>query len=527
MSYSAAAVSIVPLGKLRRQTGMTDSRKGKVFLIGAGPGHAELITLRGVRCLKQCDVVLYDYLVNPDILRHVATSAKTICLGRHGRKIWSQEKISQTIVAESQKGLVVGRLKSGDPIVFARAAEELDALIENEIDFEIVPGVTAALAAGSYAGIPITHRDHASAVALVTGQERSGKDESAIDFQALAKFPGTLVIYMGVTTAERWSSELIQHGMPASTPVALVRRCSWPNQQTVRCRLDEVVEQVTPRTKLPPPVIAIVGGVTDLAETLSWFQRRPLFGQRILITRPHDQAHELAELITEQGGEPIVRPAIEISEPGDWQQVDDAIAQVARFDWLVFSSANGVRFFMTRVFRNGFDARVLGSIQLATIGPRTAEALADFGLQADLQPPEYRAESLVDALLPKVAEKNILLLRASRGRNVLPDSLTRAGAAVTQVVVYQSSDIAMPDDDVVKELAAGSIDWVTVTSSAIARSLHQLYGEHLSKAKLASISPITSETLRACGLAPTVEADDYTTAGIVQAVISGSAQPPS
>ncbi|MFC1757660.1 uroporphyrinogen-III C-methyltransferase, partial [Planctomycetota bacterium] len=204
---------------------MTDSPKGKVFLIGAGPGHAELITVRGVRCLKQCDVVLYDYLVNPAILRHVPVSAKLICLGRHGRRIWSQEKISKTIVEEARNGRVVGRLKGGDPIVFGRAAEELDALIENQIDFEIVPGITAALAAGSYAGIPVTHRDHASAVALVTGQEKTGKGESAIDFKALARFPGTLVIYMGVTTAERWSSELIRQGMPADTPVALIRRC--------------------------------------------------------------------------------------------------------------------------------------------------------------------------------------------------------------------------------------------------------------------------------------------------------------
>ena len=519
MSYSKGLTHILPFANLRRQTGMPNSQKGKVFLIGAGPGHAELITLRGVRGLQQSDLVLYDYLVNPDILRHAPHSAETICLGRHGRKIWSQEKISRTIVEEAKKGRVVCRLKSGDPIVFGRAAEEFDSLVDNQIEFEVVPGVTAALAAGSYAGIPITHRDHASAVALVTGQERPGKAEAAIDFKALSKFPGTLVIYMGVTTAEHWSRQLIQHGMPADTPVALVRRCSWPDQQTVRCRLDEVVSKVTPRTKLPPPVIAIIGGVTELSESLSWLQRKPLFHQRVLIARPIQQAYDLAAVVAEQGGEPIVHPAIEIDDPQDWHPVDAVIQQIRTFDWIVFSSANGVQRFCDRLFQSGADARSLANAQIATIGPRTADALTQYGLHADLQPKEYRAESLFESLAPHADEKNILLLRASRGRDVLGNSLTEAGAQVTQVVVYRNTDRQTPDEDIVRDLSAGRIDWITVTSSAIARALHRLYGKQLSGTKLASISPITSQALRDCGLEPTVEAAEHTTDGIVQAMI--------
>jgi uroporphyrinogen III methyltransferase/synthase len=505
---------------------MPDSTKGKVFLIGAGPGHAELITLRGVTCLKQSDVVLYDYLVNPDILRHIPETTEAICLGRHGRsRIWPQEKISQTIVDEANKGRIVARLKSGDPIVFARAAEELDALLANNIDFEIVPGITAALAAGSYAGIPITHRDHASAVALITGQEKPGKDEPALDYEALARFPGTLVVYMGVTTALHWSTELIRYGMPPETPVALVRRCSWPNQQTIHCRLDNVADQVTPYHKFPPPVIAIVGGVTKLADSLSWFQRRPLFGQRVLITRPIDQSYDLAELINEQGAEPIIRPVIEISEPDDWRPVDDIIDKIGSFDWLVFSSANGVQRFLGRLFQLGHDARSLASAKLAAIGPRTAEALSGFGLRCDVQPDEYRAESLAEALKSKATGKRFLLLRASRGREVLAESLSSSGGIVSQVVVYRSADVTAPDTEVLNDFAAGRIDWVTVTSSAIARSLHRLYGPQLVHAKLASISPITSETLRELGHEPTVEATEYTTEGVIKKMVEYCKRP--
>ncbi len=269
--------------------------KGQVFLIGAGPGHPGLLTLRGAELLGRSDVVLYDGLSNADLLRH-APSAEHICVGKHGQsRIWRQDEIIAEILRHAQAGKSVARLKGGDPAVFARTAEEVEALREAGVPFEIVPGITAALAAGSYAGIPITHRGLASAVALVTGHEEPEKPESALDWGALARFPGTLVIYMGVTTAQTWTHALLEAGKPADTPAAIVRRCSLPDQQTIRCRLDEVAEHLTPATKFRPPVIVILGPVTELAETMSWVQHRPLQGQTILVTRPADQAAALAD----------------------------------------------------------------------------------------------------------------------------------------------------------------------------------------------------------------------------------------
>jgi uroporphyrinogen III methyltransferase/synthase len=493
---------------------------GKVYLVGAGPGDPGLLTLRGADCLHIADVVLYDYLVNPAILSHARQSAEIICLGRHGRDtMWSQESINRRLVEEARAGKIVVRLKSGDPMIFGRAADELDSLVEAGIPFEIVPGITAALAAGGCAGIPVTHRDLASAVALVTGQEGSDKGEVAIDYQALANFPGTIVVYMGVTTASHWSSELIRGGKPADTPVAVIRRCSWPNQQVLHCRLDEVADRLTPYHKFPPPAIAIVGPVTRLSHTLSWFERRPLFGQTILITRPADQASDLEQRLAELGAGTIVSPVIEISDPALWQPVDDALRRIAEFDWIVFSSVNGVRQFMERLLFQGRDARSMSNTRIAAIGPATAESLLRYGIRADLQPTAFRAEALADMLIPTARGQRFVLVRASRGRDLLSDELHKAGGVVEQIVVYTSRDRSTPDTVVVEKLQEGSIHWVTVTSSAIAGSLAKLYGELLRRTKLASISPVTSAVLRQLGFEPAIEANIHTMQGLVDAMV--------
>ncbi|MEO8497526.1 MAG: uroporphyrinogen-III synthase, partial [Planctomycetota bacterium] len=383
--------------------------------------------------------------------------------------------------------------------------------------FEIVPGITAALAAGSYAGIPITHREHASAVALVTGHEDAEKDTSAIDYKALAAFPGTLVFYMGITTARIWTKDLIDAGKSADTPVAIIRHCSLPDQQRVSCRLGDLVETLESR-KIRPPTIIVVGEVARLADTFAWFDKRPLFGQRILVSRPRDQANQLAALLEELGAGTVIQPAIKISAPSDWQPVDDAIRGLSSFDWLVFSSSNGVRYFIDRLLATGSDLRALGGISLAAIGPGTADELSRYHLKVDLQPSEFRAESLAAELTPLAKGKRFLLARASRGREVLADEITAAGGAVTQIVVYNSLDVDAPNAETAAELAAGKIHWVTVTSSAIARSLAAMFGSALSQARLASISPITSATLRECGFEPAVEAAEYTMAGVVAAI---------
>lgn len=492
--------------------------KGHVDLIGAGPGDPGLLTLRGAECLARADVVLYDGLSNQELLRH-APNAEHICVGKHGRtRIWKQQEIIDEMLAHARAGRRVARLKGGDPAVFARTAEEAEALRAAGVPFEIVPGITAAQAAGSYAGIPITHRRLASAVALVTGHEEPGKPASALDWDALARFPGTLVVYMGVTKAQDWTSALLSGGKAPETPAAIIRRCSYPDQQVVHCRLDEVADQLTPASKIRPPVIVILGDVTLLAETMDWFGRRPLFGQRVLVTRPAEQAEALAQPLRELGAAVLVQPAIEIGPPDDWDEVDRAIASVERFDWLIFCSRNGVEYFLGRLFETGHDARALAGCKLAVVGTKTDQSLRPFGLRADLVPEDFRAESLADQLAGDAAGQRIAIVRASRGRDVLAERLAEAGAETTQVAAYSHRDVTTADPGIVQRARAGEIDWVTVTSSATAENLHRLFGGALTRARLASLSPITSQTLRELGYEVTAEADPHTIEGLVEAV---------
>jgi uroporphyrinogen III methyltransferase/synthase len=502
--------------------GMTKSEKtGRITLVGAGPGDPNYITLRGVECLAAADVVLYDYLVNPAILRHVPTHVPQICLGQHGRsRIWSQEEVNAELIQKAQEGLHVVRLKCGDPTIFARLAEEMEAILASGVSFEIVPGITAAQAAGSCAGIPLTHRDFASTVALITGHEDVNKRQPPLDYSALAKFPGTLVFYMGVTTVSDWSKALIVAGKSPTTPVAVVRRCSFPDQQIIHCTLGTVAERITTPEKLRPPVIFVVGEVAKLSSQYSWFEKRPLFGRRILVTRPCGQAQALSQPLLELGADVLYQPAIQITPPTDWNEVDAVLARLKDFAWMVFASANGVEHFFARLLATGRDVRSLGHIKLAAIGPGTAEALQHYHLHADLLPAhEFRAEALAACLSPLVAGQHCLLIRASRGREVLAEQLTVAGARVTQVVAYFSEDLPSPAPSIVEQLEQNRIDWITVTSSAIAKSLVSMFGELLRHAKLASISPITSDTLRTLGFPPDAEASSYTMPGVVQAIV--------
>lgn len=490
-----------------------------VYLVGAGPGDPGLITVRGVACLRRADLVLSDYLVNPELLTLARPDAEVIALGGHrSRRMESQEEINSQMVAAARRGKTVVRLKGGDPHVFGHSAEEIAALEAAGIAYETVPGVTAALAAAAYAAIPITHGQHSSAVALVTGQERGDKTESRLDYGALAEFPGTLIFYMGVTSATEWSTALIRRGKQSETPAVIVRRCSWADQETIRCTLGTVGDVIA-RRRIRPPAVVLVGEVVGLAPDTSWFTSRPLFGCRIVVTRPREQASDLAERLRELGAVVLMQPAIEISPPRDEQAVDEALERIGDFDWLVFSSANGVRYLLDRLWSRGGDLRRLGDLKLAAIGPGTAEALARYHLRADLVPDEFRAESLAESLADGAAGRRFLLARASRGREVLAEQLAAAGARVEQVVVYQSSDVVTPEPAVAEALAAGRVDWITVTSSAIARALVNLFGDQLRRVKLASLSPITSATLRESGLEPAAEAIQYTIAGLIEAIV--------
>jgi uroporphyrinogen III methyltransferase / synthase len=504
-------------------------RHGIVYLVGAGPGDPGLITLRGVECLRRADLVLYDSLVNPAVVGTASDSAELICLGHHGeqlrgerQKVWSQDEINAAMIHASREGKTVVRLKGGDPDVFGRSVDEMEALAAAGVRYETVPGVTAALAAAGYAAIPITHGRYASALALVTGHQRHDKPWPGLDYGALADFPGTLVFYMGVTSAGQWSEALVRRGKSPNTPVAIVRRCTWSDQQTIRCTLGTVADVIAGR-RLRPPAVIIVGDVVALAPENSWFAARPLFGKRVLVTRPRHQAERLHEKLRELGADVVLQPAIEISPPLEWGAVDEVLGRVNQYHWIVFSSANGVRFFLDRLWQRLGDWRRLAGARLAAIGPGTAEELLKYRLRADLVPDQYRAESLAEALGSQSRGQRLLLIRASRGREVLAERLAAAGGQVEQVVAYRSHDVQTPDADVAAALADGRIDWVTVTSSAIAHSLVRMFGEGLRRARLASISPITSETLSREGFPPLVEAARYTMDGVVEAILAHEA----
>jgi uroporphyrinogen III methyltransferase/synthase len=435
----------------------------------------------------------------------------------------SQLEIIARMIDAARQGKTVVRLKGGDPMVFGHGAEEIESLRRAGIPYETVPGVTAALAAAAYTDIPITHARLASALALVTGHQPSADKAPAMDYGALADFPGTLVFYMGAASARPWTESLIRRGKPADTPAAIVHRCSRSDQETIYCTLGTVADVIDQR-RLGPPSVVLVGPAVAAAPETSWFAARPLFGVRVLVTRPRHQAEPLAGRLAELGAGVCFQPAIELSDPPDWQPVDHALQQLDRYDWIVFSSANGVTSFLDRLWKTHGDLRKLARVKLAAMGPGTAEQLAQYRLRADLLPDQYRAEALAEALAPEASGRRFLLARASRGREVLAESLWRAGGEVEQVVVYQSRDVDRPDPEIAALLVGGQINWITVTSSAIAQSLVRLFGDDLRKARLASISPVTSETLRVAGHAPAAQASHYTMAGLVEAIVAAERQ---
>lgn len=505
----------------------TVTRPGRVYLIGAGPGDPELLTLRAAERLSRCDVVLYDGLSNPSMLSH-APGAETINVGKHGQsRIWKQTEIVEEMIRHAVAGRTVGRLKGGDPAVFARTAEEVDGCIAAGIEFEIVPGITAALAAGSFAGIPVTHRGIASAVALVTGHEEPGKSQSALDWDALAKFPGTLVVYMGVTTAAAWTSALIGGGKDPATPAAILRRCTLHDQQQIHCRLDEVASHLTPASKFRPPVITIVGPVTELAHTMHWLRRRPLFGQTLLVTRPADDLDSLSQRLRDAGARVIEQPAIEIRKLDNYDALDDSIERLGSFDAVLFCSVNGVDHFINRMRVNGRDSRSFGDCKIGCVGSKTAAELSRFGLLADLVPTEFSGHGFVEEFGRSLTGKKILIVRASRGRDSFATGLQSAGCEVEQVIAYQHLDVAHFPASVIHAADTGEIDWLTVTSSATAENLRRILGDRMSRLKIASLSPVTSETLRGMGYSVAAEANPSSMQSLVESIIAAENSGPS
>lgn len=496
---------------------------GKVYLVGGGPGDPGLITVRGVQCLAEADLVLYDGLVNPLLLRHSRAQSQRTCRmeGPHGRRL-DQAEINRQLVEAARQGLTVVRLKGGDPFIFGRGSEEAAALAAAGIPFEVVPGVTAATAAAVYAGISLTHRDHASAVAFVTGHEDPAKVDSALDYAALAHFPGTLVFYMGLHRLEVIADRLMAAGKSPDTPAAVVSRATTPLQRTVTAPLCELARAVR-AAGLHAPSLAIVGDCVSLRTQVKWFEDRPLFGLTIGVTRPEEQADEAIEQALALGAQPVVIPLIELGPPDDWGPADAALDRLAEFDWIVFTSVNGVRGLLKRLWSHGKDVRRLGCARFAAIGPSTAAELARFSLRCDVMPAEYRAEALAAALAPHVNHRKVLWARASRGRDVLPALLRAAHADCEEVVVYANRDVAALPAAELAQLERGEVDWIGLSSPSIARRLADLLTPAAreqvgTRTRLCAISPVTAAAAAEVGLPIAAVAADYTWPGIFAAI---------
>lgn len=491
-------------------------KTGYVYLIGAGPGDPGLITVKGRECIARADVILYDYLANRGLLDAARPGAELVYAGKvggaHNRE---QRQINEMLVEKALEGKIVARLKGGDPFIFGRGGEECEALVEAGIPFEIVPGVTAAVGAAAYAGIPLTHRDCTTSVAFVTGHESEGKEVSGIDWDGLSLGSGTVVFYMGMKNLPLIAENLAAHGRSPETPVALIRWGTRPEQEVLTGTLADIAEKAR-KAGFKPPAVTVVGDVVRLRERLRWFDDRPLFGKGVLVTRATDQAGRFSCLLGDQGARVYECPAIAVAPPDSFEALDEAIRSLPGFDWLVFTSVNGVERFFDRLLALGFDSRALGACLVAAVGPRTGEALAARGIRPDLIPSGYHAEGVVEAFAGlEVAGMKALYPKADRARDVIPTGLAGLGMVVCAPVAYRTT---LPDSLPPEALAAleeRRIHCVTFTSSSTVTNLAAMVGENrlihlLEGVAVASIGPVTSATCRELGLRVDLEPAEST-----------------
>jgi uroporphyrinogen III methyltransferase/synthase len=496
--------------------------KGKVYLVGAGPGDPGLLTLRGKEVLGVAQVVIYDYLANEVFLEYAPPDAEVIYVGKKGGDhTLSQDGINDLLVDKARDNVVV-RLKGGDPFVFGRGGEEAQVLVAAGIPFEVVPGVTAAIAVPAYAGIPLSHRDYTASMAFVTGHEREDKGDSKIDWEKLATAVGTIVFFMGVKNLPEICKSLTAHGRSADTPVAVIRWGTTSQQQTVTGTLADIADRVT-KAGLKPPAITVVGEVVRLREELNWFESRPLFGCRIVVTRAREQASDFRLMLTDLGAECIEFPTIAIEPPPSWEPLDAAIGRLSSYHWVIFTSVNGVGFFMQRLRAAGMDVRELKGIKVAAIGPKTAEALESFGLRPDLVPREYRAESILEGLPERLDGLRFLMPRAAVARDVLPITLRERGGSVDVVTAYQTVLPASRSAEIADRLRRGDIHCVTFTSSSTVTNFFSLLNKdeilpHLESTAIACIGPITAKTAEEHGLTVHIMPREYTISALVEAI---------
>ena len=506
---------------------MKKKYQGIVYLVGAGPGDPGLLTLKAKACIEKADVVVYDYLANRSFLAFSRKDAERIYVGKKGGcHTMSQVDINRLIVGKAKEGLVVVRLKGGDPFIFGRGGEEAQELIEAGVSFEVVPGVTSAIAVPAYAGIPLTHRDYTSTVAFITGHEDPNKGDSDIAWDKVATGVGTLVFLMGVGNIANIADNLMAHGRNPDTLVAVIRRGTVPEQKTVTGRLRDIAERVRD-AGLKPPAIIVVGGVVGLRNELNWFETRPLYDKRILVTRARHQASDFLTGLSRLGAECIEFPTIKIVPPVSWRDLDRAIVSLEGYQWLLFTSVNGVKSFFERMDLLDRDVRDLKGIKLGAIGPKTAQALQERGLRPDLVPNEYRAEAVVDAFRGHVSEPlHILLPRAAKARDVLPRELAKMGASVDVVEAYRTVKPDTKKDAVIEMLDRGEIHMVTFTSSSTVHNYVEMFKPEIDllmkwmeNVVVACIGPITAQTAQEKGFNVALVAEDYTIEGLTEAIV--------
>ena len=499
-----------------------DSKQGKVFLVGGGPGDPGLITVKGLTKLQQADVVVYDRLVDVRLLDHARKDAERVYVGKGpDQHAMSQEEINRMLVDRASQGQSVVRLKGGDPFVFGRGGEEALALAEAGLDFEVVPGVTSAVAVPAYAGVPVTHRGIASSVTIVSASEDPTKEGSSVRWDALAKTGGTIVALMGWSALDKVTETLIAEGMSPDTPAALVHWGTEPHQKTVVGTLRDIRSKGA-EAGLTSPVTAVIGEVADLRERIRWFDKKPLFGKTVLVTRSRSQASALSSLLEDEGARAVELPTIRFERAEPFTEMDLAIESLGEFQWVVFTSANGVEAFFDRMKELGQDARQFSGANVASIGPATSAALAKQGVITDLVPQQYLAESLLESVSEHVKPGDrILLPRADIGRNVLEEGLADMGAQVQRLVAYRTVTPPESKQLATELLDGGSVDVVTFTSSSTVENLMGILEGDASKLNgpvVACIGPITAASAEAAGLRVNVVASEHTIPGLVEAI---------
>lgn len=496
---------------------------GKVYLVGAGPGDYKLITLKGLECIKKADVIFYDRLINVKLLSYARQDAEIIYVGKEPNKhSYKQEEISQLILSKALEGKIVTRLKGGDPFVFGRGGEEAILIAKNNVEFEIVPGITSAISVPAYSGIPVTHRNISSSFHVITGHEDLTKEDAYLDYEVLGKLNGTLIFLMGIKNIKRICTKLLENGQPENKPVAVIRKGTTSEHTMIRGTLKNIVDKVR-KANLKNPAIIVVGEVVNLADTLSWLNNKPLFGKKILVTRTRQQASVLSKEIEELGGEAIEFPTIKIVKNEKNFNIDKKLEQIREYKWIVFTSVNGVEIFFNRMKKLGLDIRVLSDAKICAIGSATANKLYDMGLIVECIPKEYRAEAIVEILKNKIeVGDKVLLPRADIARKFLVDELEKMGACVEDIPIYKTV-IEESKRETLVNILINKIDVITFTSSSTVRNFIKILGEEnmelLNDTKIAVIGPITRNTAEELGLKVDMMADKYNISGLVDVIV--------